>query len=72
VRFFSVEGQRRRLEFAKLSPARAMTPEEEARYLGGLRAQEPAPGSAVPRAETCRGIVSRRGVIGASQSRAEE
>jgi hypothetical protein len=42
VRFFSVEGQRRRLEFAKLPPARAMTPEEESRYLGELQAQEKA------------------------------
>lgn len=42
VRFFSVEGQRRRLEFAKMPPARAMTPEEEVRYLGELQAQEKA------------------------------
>jgi hypothetical protein len=42
VRFFSVEGQRRRLEFATRPPARAMTPEEETRYLGELQAQEEA------------------------------
>lgn len=42
VRFFSVEGQRRRLEFAKLPPARAMTPEEEAEFLEQLAAKERA------------------------------
>jgi colicin import membrane protein len=42
VRFFSVEGQRRRLEFAKLPPARAMTPEEEAQFMDQLEARERA------------------------------
>jgi hypothetical protein len=42
VRFFSVEGQRRRLEFAKMPPARAMTPEEENKFLNELQAQERA------------------------------
>jgi colicin import membrane protein len=40
--FFSVEGQRRRLEFARMPPVRAMTPEEETKYLGALLAQEKA------------------------------
>jgi hypothetical protein len=52
VRFFSVEGQRRRLEFAKMRPARAMTPEEETRYLGELQAQEEAARKKVQAEET--------------------
>lgn len=131
VRFFSVEGQRRRLEFAGMPLARAMTPEEETRHLSELQTQEeasrttaeadgkaarepvegalgratrgrheadahdeppeaagrrsggravtpaavpaePPPRATASRAEVRRGIVSRRGVIGAPQSRAEE
>jgi hypothetical protein len=40
VRFFSVEGQRRRLEFANLPPARAMTSEEEKTFLAELKEKQ--------------------------------